>query len=180
MREKWNPCMPNFPPTPRPSWHIVGFPKTYLNVLHFSSLRLFAPGLKDVHPSRVLCEVKRGWFSSQGRAVCQPETASPRPPHPTPAPRAWATPPPSHALWGFLCRRPEMRWGALGGGERSWGGQDRVLKHTHTENTKWWRRNQTCEFNISRSNTPFQTAGAGTGWPGLTVRGGLSLQQLEV
>lgn len=98
MREKWNPCMPNFPPTPRPSWHIVGFPKTYLNVLHFSSLRLFAPGLKDVHPSRVLCEVKRGWFSSQGRAVCQPETASPRPPHPTPAPRAWATPPPSHAL----------------------------------------------------------------------------------
>lgn len=80
MREKWNPCLPNFPPTPRPSWHIVGFPKTYLSVLHFSSLRLFAPGLKDVHPSRVLCEVKRGWFSSQGRAVCQPETASPRPP----------------------------------------------------------------------------------------------------
>ena len=93
MREKWNPCMPNFF-RPRPSWHIVGFPKTYLNVWHFSSLRLFAPGLRDAHPSRVLCEVKRGCFSSQGRAVRQPETASPRPPtHPPPPPHPGHTSP---------------------------------------------------------------------------------------
>lgn len=52
-----------------------------------------------------------------------------------------------------------------------------VLTHTHR---KRWRNNQTCEFNVRRSNTPFQTARAGTGWPGLTGRQGLSLRQLEL